>query len=71
VNRRQVLTRCGSGIAGSLGEEGEAVAVRVEQEEVPASGTFLAWFGRRGESAGEYGAVEVVDVVNLEVQRRA
>jgi hypothetical protein len=58
-------------VAGSLGEEGEAVAVRVEQEELPASGAVLAGFGRRGESVVEYGAIEVVDVVDLEVERRA
>src|SRR5689334_3168262 len=58
-------------VAGSLGEEGEAVAVRVGQEELPASGAILAGFGRRGESVREYGAVEVVDVVDLEVERRS
>jgi len=71
--RRQVVTGSGGGAGspGSLGEEGEAVAVRVEQEELPASGAVLAWFGRRGESLGEHGAIEVVDVVDLEVERRA
>jgi hypothetical protein len=52
-----------------LAEEGEPVAVRVEQEELPASGAILARFAGRGESVGEYGTVEVVEVVDLEVQR--
>src|SRR5215471_15241995 len=50
------------GTPDSLGEEGEAVAVRVEHDEFPASGPVLARLGRRGESVSEYGAVEVVDV---------
>jgi len=66
------VTRSGAGwVAGSLGEEGEAVAVWVEEAELPASGAVLAWFGRRGEPVGDYGTVEVVDVVDLEVESRA
>jgi hypothetical protein len=53
----------------SLGEEGEPVAVGVEQEELPAAGAVLAGFGGRGESVRHGGTVEVIDVVDLEVQR--
>jgi hypothetical protein len=44
----RLLNHVWQGVAGSLGEEGEAVAVRVEQQELPASGAVFAWFGRRG-----------------------
>jgi DNA-binding transcriptional LysR family regulator len=55
----------------SLGEEGELVAIRVEQEELSASRAVLTRFAGRGEPVGEYGAVEVVDIVDLQVQRRS
>jgi uncharacterized protein len=54
----------------SLGEEGELVAIRVGEEELPAAGAGLAGLAGRGESVGEDRAVEVVDVVDLQVQRR-
>jgi hypothetical protein len=58
-------------VAWSFGEERELVAVRVEQEELPATGAVLARLAGRGEPVSEHSTVEVVDVVDLEIQRRS